>query len=63
MIDGKVNILLLFQEILMKRFIVVALFLFCFVIGLATVASSAVSGKSFSIVYSSDERGAITPCG
>ncbi len=27
------------------------------------VAFSAVSGKSFSIVYSSDERGAITPCG
>ena len=26
-------------------------------------ALSAFSGKSFSIVYSSDERGAITPCG
>ena len=47
----------------MKRFFVVLLFLFGFVIGLAAVASSAVSGKSFSIIYSSDERGAITPCG
>jgi hypothetical protein len=45
----------------MKRFFVVALFLFCFVVGLAKVASSAVSGKSFSIIYSSDEREAITP--
>ncbi|MCD6534167.1 MAG: hypothetical protein J7L25_08850 [Deltaproteobacteria bacterium] len=26
-------------------------------------ALSSVSGKNFSIVYSSDERGAITPCG
>jgi hypothetical protein len=26
-------------------------------------ASASVSGKSFSIVYSSDERGAISPCG
>ncbi len=47
----------------MKRFIVVVLFLFCFVVGFAVVASSAVSDKSFSIIYSSDERGAITPCG
>lgn len=29
----------------------------------ASDAFSAVSDKSFSIVYSSDERGAITPCG
>ena len=47
----------------MKRFFVVLLFLFSFVIGLAAVAGSAVSEKSFSIIYSSDERGAITPCG
>ena len=47
----------------MRRFIVVVLFLFCFVVGLVVVANSAVSGKSFSIIYSSDERGAITPCG
>ncbi len=26
-------------------------------------ASASVSGKSFSIVYSSDERGSISPCG
>lgn len=29
----------------------------------APVTFSATSGKGFSIVYSSDERGAITPCG
>ena len=28
-----------------------------------SAAFSEVSGKGFSIVYSSDERGAITPCG
>ncbi len=31
--------------------------------GSTGVAFSAVSGKSFSIIYSSDERGAIVPCG
>lgn len=30
---------------------------------LAPTAFSAVSEKGFSIVYSSDERGAVTPCG
>ena len=28
-----------------------------------TTVSASVAGKSFSIVYSSDERGAISPCG
>ncbi len=51
----------------MKRLFAGLVFLSCFVVGLvlgfSEVACSAVSGKSFSIVYSSDERGAITPCG
>jgi len=32
-------------------------------LGAVSVAFSSTSGKGFSIVYSSDERGSITPCG
>jgi len=52
----------------MKRLIVVMVFLFCCgevlpFTGSLGMAVAGVSGKSFSLIYSSDERGAITPCG
>jgi len=52
----------------MKKLVVGVFCLICFGTGFSLIGSSgaafaSVSGKSFSIVYSSDERGAITPCG
>ncbi len=43
-------------------YLVVLVYVF-FAVWATSAAFSATSGKSFSIVYSSDERGAITPCG
>lgn len=55
-------------EILMKKLVAGVICLIYFGAGFSLVGPSgtafaAVAGKSFSIVYSSDERGAVTPCG
>ncbi|MBN2808294.1 MAG: hypothetical protein JXR80_02245 [Deltaproteobacteria bacterium] len=48
----------------MKRGIIFLMVtLFALWVGAPFAAFSATTGKSFSIIYSSDERGAITPCG
>ncbi len=49
----------------MKKIIIGLIVLTYVLVGSWGVSTSfaAISGKAFSIVYSSDERGAITPCG
>ena len=52
-------------EYLMKKK-VLGLIILTYIFGgglVVSEVSSAVSNKGFSIIYSSDERGAITPCG
>ena len=47
----------------MEKIILGLMVMVCAFWGWGSAAFSAVSEKGFSIVYSSDERGAITPCG
>ncbi|MCK5539549.1 MAG: hypothetical protein KAI69_01360 [Deltaproteobacteria bacterium] len=50
-------------EYLVGKNIISLIIMVCVFWGWGSTAFSAVSGKGFSIVYSSDERGAVTPCG